>query len=595
MRELTLVCAAALLGICSGHAQVLFAGQENDSRGLVAYWKLQGDCKDHSGNGKHGVNRGVNLDTGEFNGKDAYIEVPNSDSLNLGTGDFSISAWVYTEKDLDDVIGDVLSKYDPAKRKGFTFNIKASSGGYQSQGSDKHVYFGIDNGNVSDWEDCGRPNATSNYVSNSLTVFRGKLYAATTDAKKQEDWCRVYCYEGGQKWTDCGRVGDRKTTGVMSLIVHDGKLYAATCTYDWTRVVKGDYDPGRVYCYEGGKQWKDCGQPSDNRRLICMASFKGKLYVGGGNETRGVFVYQGGKQWQASKIFPAKGPGAAFPHSMGMHDGKLYVGFPAFVHSFDGKKWEYVGIPVEGCTQVHSLEPYQGRLYAGTWRKGEVGMYQDGEQWKYCGRLGKDSTEINALTVYNGKLYGGSIPRAEITRYEGGTQWTVMKTFLSPQGWEPVAVGAGGPDYRKGVNDWTRVTSLTVYNGRLFASIGSCTSSILDAPADVRGKVFSMEAGKCVSYDDDLGSGWKHIAAIREKGQLKLYVNGKLAATSSPFNPEDYDISNNQPLTIGFGEMDYFSGKIKEVRLYNRGLNESEVKSLQQKHLMRPSRASRGS
>jgi len=36
-----------------------------------------------------------------------------------------------------------LSKYDPSKRRGFTLNIKASSGGYQSQGDDKHVYFGI--------------------------------------------------------------------------------------------------------------------------------------------------------------------------------------------------------------------------------------------------------------------------------------------------------------------------------------------------------------------------------------------------------------------------------------------------------------------
>jgi hypothetical protein len=39
--------------------------------------------------------------------------------------------------------------------------------------------------------------------------------------------------------------------------------------------------------------------------------------------------------------------------------------------------------------------------------------------------------------------------------------------------------------------------------------------SVLDAPADVRGKVFSTEAGKNVSYDVDLGPGWKHIADVR--------------------------------------------------------------------------------
>jgi hypothetical protein len=37
------------------------------------------------------------------------------------------------------------------------------------------------------------------------------------------------------------------------------------------------------------------------------------------------------------------------------------------------------------------------------------------------------------------------------------------------------------------------------------------------------------------------------------------------------------DISNSAPLKIGYGEMDYFSGKIKEVRLYNRALAEKEI------------------
>ncbi len=588
MRQLTLTCVGILLGFWGQHTDAVLGGQESpgpeggEKKALVAYWKLKGDCRDYSGNANHGVSHGVNLDTAEFNGRNAYVEVADGPSLDFGTGDFSISVWVCTKKDLDDVIGDVLSKYDPSKRKGLTLSIKASSGGYQSQGDDKHVYFGIDNDKLSDWQDCGRPNETSNYVSNSLTVFRGKLYAATIDAQKQEDWCHVYRYEGGQKWTDCGRVGSGKTTGVMPLIVHDGNLYAATCTYDWTRRGTGDYDYCRVYCYEGGKKWRDCGQPGDNRAVVCMASFQGKLYVGGGNEASGVFVYEGGKKWRASKMFP-KGPRVVqcFPHAMGVHDGKLYVAMQS-AYCFDGEKWQYVGIPAGHTSehllprlQCHSLEVYQGKLHLGNWPEGRVVQYQGGRKWEDRGRLA-DGTEINALTVYNGKLYGGSIPRAEVTRYEGGNFWTSMKRFFSPEGWVPVLIGAS----REQVNEWTRATSLTVYGGRLFASIGSCTSSILDAPADVRGKVFSMEAGKCVSYDDDLGPGWKHIAAIREKGRLKLYINGQLEATSSPFDPREYDISTNEPLKIGFGEMDYFSGKIRELRLYNRALSGGEIEKL---------------
>ena len=87
---------------------------------------------------------------------------------------------------------------------------------------------------------------------------------------------------------------------------------------------------------------------------------------------------------------------------------------------------------------------------------------------------------------------------------------------------------------------------------------------------DVLGKVFSMEAGKCASYDHDLGPGWKHIAGVREGGWLKLYVDGTMVAKSSPFNPADYDVATDQPLRIGLGQTDYFSGKISEVRVYNR-------------------------
>lgn len=248
LSKIVIICV--LTSPCS-LAQEAFGAEETtshpSSKGLLGYWKLIGDCRDHSGNGNHGVNYGVNLENGSFNGRGAHIEIPHHDSLSLGTEDFSICASVYTEKDIDDVLGDVVSKYDPSRRKGFTLNLKSSSGGYQSSGDDRHVYFGIDNAQLSDWQYCGRPSKTSNYVSNSLTVYQGKLYAGIIDAQEQEDWCHVYRYEGGEEWTDCGRVGQGKTTGVMSMIVHQGALYAATTTYDWSRVQTGDYDLCRVY------------------------------------------------------------------------------------------------------------------------------------------------------------------------------------------------------------------------------------------------------------------------------------------------------------------------------------------------------------
>src|SRR5262249_4506476 len=158
------------------------------------------------------------------------------------------------------------------------------------------VHFGIDNAKTSDWQDCGRPSPTSNYIGNSMTVYKGKLYAANIGAPDQKDWCHVFCYEGNQEWTDCGRVGSGRTPGGGPIIVDNGEVYAVTTTYDWTRVKNDDYDPGRVYRYLGGKEWEDCGQPSDDRTLNCVASFKGRLYVGGGPSTWAVFTQSDDKQ-----------------------------------------------------------------------------------------------------------------------------------------------------------------------------------------------------------------------------------------------------------------------------------------------------------
>jgi concanavalin A-like lectin/glucanase superfamily protein len=182
-----------------------------------------------------------------------------------------------------------------------------------------------------------------------------------------------------------------------------------------------------------------------------------------------------------------------------------------------------------------------------------------------------------ALAVYNGKLFGASIPRAEVCRYDGDFEWTSLKRFYSPEGYDP---GVPGQMSKKQVNEASRVTSLTVFDGKLFASTGSSTSSVLDAPADVRGKVFSMEAGKMASYDDDLGPGWKHLAAIREGGLLKLYIDGELVAKSSPFNAAEYDLSTDGPLRLGFGQTEYFDGRMADVRLYRTALSEAQIQEL---------------
>src|SRR5690606_40540783 len=58
-----------------------------------------------------------------FNGRDSWLEVPSHDLLKRGTGDFTIAAWVETDAELDDVLGDIISQYDPATRRGFQLTL----------------------------------------------------------------------------------------------------------------------------------------------------------------------------------------------------------------------------------------------------------------------------------------------------------------------------------------------------------------------------------------------------------------------------------------------------------------------------------------
>ena len=100
---------------------------------LVGYWPLRGDCLDHSGHGLNGINHGVKLESSEFDGRSAYIEIPNAAALAFAGGDFSIAAEIYTEKGLDDCLGDIVSKFAATDRRGFNLTLVSNTSGYNSQ------------------------------------------------------------------------------------------------------------------------------------------------------------------------------------------------------------------------------------------------------------------------------------------------------------------------------------------------------------------------------------------------------------------------------------------------------------------------------
>jgi hypothetical protein len=542
--------------------------------GLVGHWKLQGDCQDHSGLGHHGTNHGVDLRTGAFDGRASHIEVPSAAAFRFGTGDFSIAAWVHTERELNGVLGDIVTKFNPVDRRGFNFTINAANPGYNSPSNVRHLFFGLDSGTVGQWTDCGRPGGKA-HSSDALTVFNGDLYVGTTDAADEADWAHVYRYQGGQSWEDCGRVGNSRTRGVYAMIVHDGALYAATSASHGKQPTSMSF--GRVYRYRGGQSWDDIGQPGENYRLNSLASFRGKLYVAGfniGPAFGHVYVYDGDQRWQECGKFEG------WPHTLLVHDGRLHAAYPkGEVFAFDGSTWENLGNPQNSrdeSNQIHALGLHAGELYAGSWPSGKVAARWD-KKWVDLGRLG-DATEVVGLTVFNGCFYAGTIPRAELFRFDAPNGWTSMRRLFNPPGYEPVPVGGGGP----GVADWSRASSLAVFQGKLFVSTATCYRTNISSPLpdDPRGKVFCFSTGGGVSSDRDFGPGWQHVAATRAGRTLRLFINGKLAATSEV--PAHLDVSDDIPMAIGSGAQGPFRGKLRDVRLYNRAFGEREIEALHQ-------------
>ncbi len=536
---------------------LLLGGATRAADGPIAHWTLSGDCIDHSGGNHHAVNHGVKLDDTDgavFNGRDAWLEVPSSEKLRLGSGPFSLAVWVYTDAKLDDVLGDVFSWYDPDTRTGVNLSLMNYAGVTSAQSNWRNILFGIDADHLDpQWTDRGRP-GNCRYVK-SLVVHDGNLFAATWESGQGEVG-HVYRYAGGTEWIDCG--SPDVANAITGMAVYDGKLYAGSEYYSGggssLPLSPNAEHGGKVFRYEGGTRWTDTGRVADVRSISGLAVYRGKLYAGTGTSsgwrdrprTRGMYRYDGDGKWTSCGC-----PGSRVVH-LGVHNGKLYgmsYDGGGFFRYEGGTEWTQMG-PVPETTQVYSMAVHQGRIHVGTWPTGSVYRFDGPQEWTHVGRLGEEK-EVMGMAVYNGRLYAGTLPWAEVYRYEGPDTWVSTGRLDNT------------PDVR-----YRRAWSMAVYDGKLFCGV---------LPS---GHVLSLEAGKSATYDRALAPGWRHLAAVREKDRLRLYVDGVCADESAVLDPSDYDLSTREPLKIGLGQHDHFNGRMKDFRLYNRALTVAEIRIL---------------
>ena len=536
---------------------VSFAPSTQAGEGLVARWKLSTDANDSSAGGHHAVNHGVRFENGSavFNGLDAWLEVPVSKSLKLGRKEFSIAAWVHTDELLDDVLGDVITCYDPAARKGFTLSMMNYAGVTSAQSNWRNILFGIDDGQIDpEWTDCGRPG--TNMQVKSLVVFDGDLYAAIWEPDEGKAG-HVYRYIGGTRWVDCG--SPDKANAITGMAVYQGKLYAGSELYSGggssLPLSPNENHGGRVYRYEGGTHWADVGKVADVRSISGLSVYQGKLYAGTGTtgawrdtpRVRGMYRYDGDGKWTSCGC-----PGLRVTH-LSVYNGDLFglsYDDGGFFRYDGGTDWTRLG-PVPDTTQVYSTAVYEGRIHTGTWPTGSVFRYEGPQRWINTGRLGEEQ-EVMGMAVYNGKLYAGTLPLAEVYRYDGKDNW----------------VSTGQLDKTPDVR-YRRAWVTAVYDGKLFCGV---------LPS---GHVLSLEAGKSVTFDRALSAGWHHLVAVKSDDRLKLYIDGKHVAESMNFDRAIFNLNTQGPLKIGFGQHDYFNGKMKDLRIYDRALSRRDIKRVQ--------------
>ena len=122
-------------------AMVIWAGAVAFAAdGPVAHWKLAGDARDDAGNELHGKNHDVAFQEGtfpaksaKFDGRGSHIEIPIAKQLKLGDDPCTVSLWVNTAAELEDDLGDLVSKYDAKPPTGIHLSPGSTDGVRESQ------------------------------------------------------------------------------------------------------------------------------------------------------------------------------------------------------------------------------------------------------------------------------------------------------------------------------------------------------------------------------------------------------------------------------------------------------------------------------
>ena len=200
-----------------------------------------------------------------------------------------------------------------------------------------------------------------------------------------------------------------------------------------------------------------------------------------------------------------------------------------------------------------------------------VGFWHfDESQWTGATGEVKDETGVNHGTAHGGATTTSDAKYGRAGLFDGTDDYVVIGTSTvfalnrySLEAWIKASSGAAEIFCRRDGSYWYNANFLLFLQEEGKVHLSHVTES--------------QTINEIEGVSDLRGAGWKHIVALYDGTNQKIYVDGVLENSGSA---EDPQTGGSQSLVIGFDLYDisrYFNGTIDEVRIYNRALSPTDI------------------
>jgi hypothetical protein len=100
-------------------------------------------------------------------------------------------------------------------------------------------------------------------------------------------------------------------------------------------------------------------------------------------------------------------------------------------------------------------------------------------------------------------------------------------------------------------------------------------------PAPASNQTSELNRSEAKIDPADVGpEGWSERDLKKQFPSSRLSVDGKLVSESDVFKGDAFKLDSDGPLKIGFGQHDYFNGRMKDVRIYDRALSAKRIREI---------------